>query len=150
MEAFKIENYVLNDFKSNICNIENKKMKVDKIIQNQNSVVIDQKDLNIKNDDELYVIIKNIKTRDEYLCEHLISKNKIIIILEPLIHLFTNYEGSIYILYKNNGDFYAYTPFLKNHYAIDQHQDSKKLYRWFTRVLENDEIRFSCIIKTSL
>lgn len=103
--------------------------------------------MDFKDEEELLVIIRNVKTKEEFICEYLINDNNLIILLDNLLNLFTNYEGSIQILSKNKDKYYLYTPILKENIIMNMQKDTNDKYKWFIRILENGEIRLSSIIK---
>lgn len=122
-------------------------MKLDKIILKNNTLIFEQNAIELEKESELLVVIQNVKTKEEFICEYLITTNNIVVLLDSLLHLFTNYEGSIQILRKNNDKYYLYTPILKCKHTIDSQKDVNSQYTWFVRVLENGEIRLSSIMK---
>lgn len=122
-------------------------MKLDKFIFKNNTLILEQNSIELKNENELLVIIQNVKTKEEFICEYLITDNNIVILLDSLLHLFTNYEGSIQLISKNNDNYCFYTPILKYNSIIDSRKDVNDKYKWFVRILENGELRLSSIIK---
>ena len=122
-------------------------MKLDKIILKNNTLIFEQNAIELEKESELLVVIQNVKTKEEFICEYLITTNNIVVLLDSLFNLFTNYEGSIQILRKNNDKYYLYTPILNCKPTIDSQKDVNSQYRWFVRVLENGEIRLSSIMK---
>lgn len=122
-------------------------MKIEKVTQKNTSLILQQKVIDFKSLDKLVIIIRNIKTKEEFICEHLINDNNLIIHLNSLLYLLTNYEGSIQILIQNKNKSYLYTPIVKDDMITDIKIDINKKYNLFTRVLENGEIRISSIIK---
>lgn len=122
-------------------------MKLDKLILKNNTLIFEQNAIELEKESELLVVIQNVKTKEEFICEYLITTNNIVVLLDSLFNLFTNYEGSIQILRKNNDKYYLYTPILNCKPTIDSQKDVNSQYRWFVRVLENGEIRLSSIMK---
>ncbi len=122
-------------------------MKLDKLILKNNTLIFEQNAIKLEKESELLVVIQNVKTKEEFICEYLITTNNIVVLLDSLFNLFTNYEGSIQILRKNNDKYYLYTPILNCKPTIDSQKDVNSQYRWFVRVLENGEIRLSSIMK---
>ena len=122
-------------------------MKLDKLILKNNTLIFEQNAIELEKESELLVVIQNVKTKEEFICEYLITTNNIVVLLDSLFNLFTNYEGSIQILRKNNNKYYLYTPILNCKPTIDSQKDVNSQYRWFVRVLENGEIRLSSIMK---
>lgn len=122
-------------------------MKLDKLILKNNTLIFEQNAIELEKESELLVVIQNVKTKEEFICEYLITTNNIVVLLDSLFNLFTNYEGSIQILKKNNDKYYLYTPILNCKPTIDSQKDVNSQYRWFVRVLENGEIRLSSIMK---
>ena len=145
MIIININNYT--DFYSNNNILETRKLRIDKLIQRDNSLIFEQNTIKFRCEEELLVIIRNVKTKEEFICEYLITTNNIVVLLDSLFNLFTNYEGSIQILRKNNDKYYLYTPILNCKPTIDSQKDVNSQYRWFVRVLENGEIRLSSIMK---
>ena len=127
--------------------MENRKLKLDKLILKNNTLIFEQNAIELEKESELLIVIQNVKTKEEFICEYLITTNNIVVLLDSLFNLFTNYEGSIQILRKNNDKYYLYTPILNCKPTIDSQKDVNSQYRWFVRVLENGEIRLSSIIK---
>ena len=127
--------------------MENRKLKLDNLILKNNTLIFEQNAIELEKESELLVIIQSVKTKEEFICEYLITTNKIVVLLDSLLHLFTNYEGSIQILRKNNDKYYLYTPILKSKPTIESQKDVNSQYTWFVRVLENGEIRLSSIMK---
>lgn len=127
--------------------MENRKLKLDKLILKNNTLIFEQNAIKLEKESELLVVIQNVKTKEEFICEYLITTNNIVVLLDSLFNLFTNYEGSIQILRKNNDKYYLYTPILNCKPTIDSQKDVNSQYRWFVRVLENGEIRLSSIMK---
>ncbi len=127
--------------------MENRKLKLDKLILKNNTLIFEQNAIELEKESELLVVIQNVKTKEEFICEYLITTNNIVVLLDSLFNLFTNYEGSIQILRKNNDKYYLYTPILNCKPTIDSQKDVNSQYRWFVRVLENGEIRLSSIMK---
>ncbi|MDU2670548.1 MAG: hypothetical protein E7C49_00925 [Clostridium sp.] len=122
-------------------------MKLDKLILKNNTLIFEQNAIELEKESELLIVIQNVKTKEEFICEYLITTNNIVVLLDSLFNLFTNYEGSIQILRKNNDKYYLYTPILNCKPTIDSQKDVNSQYRWFVRVLENGEIRLSSIMK---
>lgn len=127
--------------------MENRKLKLDKLILKNNTLIFEQNAIELEKESELLIVIQNVKTKEEFICEYLITTNNIVVLLDSLFNLFTNYEGSIQILRKNNDKYYLYTPILNCKPTIDSQKDVNSQYRWFVRVLENGEIRLSSIMK---
>ncbi|MBC5628755.1 hypothetical protein H8S20_07620, partial [Clostridium sp. NSJ-6] len=120
---------------------------LDKLILKNNTLIFEQNAIELEKESELLIVIQNVKTKEEFICEYLITTNNIVVLLDSLFNLFTNYEGSIQILRKNNDKYYLYTPILNCKPTIDSQKDVNSQYRWFVRVLENGEIRLSSIMK---
>lgn len=145
MGGIVINNYT-NFYTSNNI-LENRKLKLDKFVLKNNTLILEQNATELEKENELIVVIQNVKTKEEFICEYLINTNNIVILLDSLLHLFTNYEGSIQILNKINNEYYLYTPILKYKPTIDSQKAVNNQYTWFVRVLENGEIRLSSIMK---
>lgn len=135
------------NFQLNNIDIENRKLKLDSFILKNNSLIFEQNIMDLNKEEILLIIIQNVKTKEEFICKYLINKNSIIVLLDSLVHLFTNYEGEIRILSKNIDKYCSYTPILKDNTTIGTQKDMINQYTWFTRVLENGQIRLSSIIK---
>ena len=144
MIIININNYT--DFYSNNNILETRKLRIDKLIQRDNSLIFEQNTIKFRCEEELLVIIRNVKTKEEFICDYLIKANNLVIILDSLLHLFSNYEGAIQILNKSDEKYYLYNPIMKNNNIIKEKIANNKPYKWFIRVLENGEIRLSSII----
>ncbi|CUN59860.1 hypothetical protein H8S10_15385 [Clostridium sp. NSJ-49] len=144
MIIININNYT--DFYSNNNILETRKLRIDKLIQRDNSLIFEQNTIKFRCEEELLVIIRNVKTKEEFICDYLIKANNLVIILDSLLHLFSNYEGAIQILNKSDEKYYLYNPIMKNNNIINEKIANNKQYKWFIRVLENGEIRLSSII----
>lgn len=131
----------------NINKVENRKLKVDTIIKRNNSLVVKQNILNLKNNQELLIILQNIKTKEQFKCNYLIEDNNIVLLVDSLLNLFTDYEWALQILCKNDDIHYLYTPILNESIIVDDQNCSDKPYKLFLRVLENKELRISAVCK---
>lgn len=122
----------------------NKKFKIKKITNTNNSILLYYS--NIKGISDFNIILKSIKTREEYECSYDINEEYIEVYLDTLIDFFTDYEASIFLVVKKNNIQYYYTTVLKssNIQETTVKTYSCNNYKWFIRRLPNEEIRLSC------
>lgn len=139
------------DIKNNINFLPAKKLKIKKFVRASKEVTIVPENIDLNVFEEIQVIIKNIKTREEYFCPFIKDNNSIIIDLSKISDLFTDNEGSIYIILKKENVVYNLNPIIKSSTIIKNNLDdeAQKHNHWFMRVLDNGEILFSSIIKKS-
>jgi hypothetical protein len=133
----------------NVSFLSKRKLNIKKFVQADKNVTIIPENIDLNFFEEIQVIIKNIKTKEEYLCPFTKNNNSIIIDLSGISHLFTDYEGAIYIILKKDNIIYNLKPIIKNSTIIKNNlnNDNKRYYSWFVRILDNGEILFSSIIK---
>lgn len=135
--------------KDSVSFLSKRKLNIKKFVQADKNVTIIPENIDLNFFEEIQVIIKNIKTKEEYSCPFTKDDNSIIIDLSEISHLFTDYEGAIYIILKKDNIIYNLKPIIKNSTIIKNtlNNDNKHYYSWFVRILENGEILFSSIIK---
>lgn len=137
----------MNNLEIKLSDLHPKKLCLEEVFHELNTITFNQKKLNIKATDEIYIIIKNVKTREEFNCYHYVMENKIIIDLDNLSLYFADYEGSIYIVLKMGNNYHMYRPTINDKTTVKINSQSFDNYKWFLRILENGEIRLSSIIK---
>lgn len=137
----------MENLEIDLLDFEEKKIKVEEIEQGPNKISIKQRDLQFDKEDMVFIFIKNIKTREKYLCKHSINENKLVISLDSLAHCFTDNEGAIFIILKRGFKYYIYTPILNKSSNIKFTDKSNAIYEWYLRKLDNGEFRISTIIK---
>lgn len=127
------------------------KFNVNKIVQSDMEFTIVPTNVDLNGFDEIQVVIKNIKTREEYFCPFIKGNNSITIDLSKVSHLFTDYEGSIYIVVRKEHFLYNLKPIVRNSTALKRelNYENKCLNKWFVRILDNGELLFSSIIRNS-
>lgn len=126
----------------------NKRLIIDKILQDSNTLFIYQSKIDLSPYNDIKVYIKNIKTRHKYECINRINKNIIELDLEHLCSLFTDYEAAIEIEAAMNNKLYIFNPIIVYRDTVNNiknHQCINSTYRWYIRVLNNGELRLSCI-----
>lgn len=130
--------------------LNSKKLNIETFVKSSNEVLIIPENINLSYFDEVNVTIKNIKTRDEYLCPFKIENNSFVIDLSSISYLFTDYEGSIFINLRKENLMYTLKPVIKKSTVLKKKLDTmnKGSYQWFIRILDNGEILFSSIMKT--
>lgn len=135
--------------KDTISFLSTRKLNIKKFVQADKEVTIIPENIDLNFFEEIQVIIKNIKTKEEYFCPFTKDNNSILIDLSGISHLFTDYEGAIYIILKKDNIVYNLKPIIKNSTIIKNNLngENKKSYSWFVRILENGEILFSSIMK---
>ncbi len=94
------------------------------------------------------IFLKNIKTRELLKCVSKIQDNSLIINLQNLNNLCTNYEYSIIVTLENYNYSTTIYPRLKTidnkeNYIISSSVNSN--IQWFLRILENGKLRLSTI-----
>ena len=137
----------MENLEIDLLDFEEKRIKVDEIEQGPNTISIKQRDLHFDKEDMVFIFLKNIKTREKYLCNHSINENKLVISLDSLAHCFTDNEGAISIIIKRDFKYYIYTPILNKNSNIKFTDKSNAVYEWYLRKLDNGEFRISTIIK---
>lgn len=142
-----IENFLHTKDKINF--LSTKKLNIKKFVQADKDVTIVPENIDLNFFEEIQVIIKNIKTKEEYFCPFTKDNNSIMIDLNEISHLFTDYEGAIYIILKKDNIVYTLKPIIKNSTIIKNslNYEDKRYYSWFVRILENGEILFSSVIR---
>lgn len=138
------------DIKINSNSLCLKKLNINTFINSLDKVTFIPDNINLSSFEEIQIIIKNIKTREEYFCPFIFDNNSITIDLSKLSHLFTDYEGSIYIILSKENITYSLNPIIKKSTILksDLNNKSSRLYQWFIRILENGEILFSSVKTT--
>ena len=105
-------------------------------------------DMNLNSYKTVSVFFKNIKTREIFKCISKIEDNNLIIDLESLNYLCTNYEFSIIIILDDYNCSTAIYPKLRqnenNENSIIFSSDKSNI-QWFLRVLDNGKLRLSTI-----
>lgn len=127
-----------------------KKLNINTFINSSDKVTFIPDNINLSSFEKIQIIIKNIKTREEYFCPFIFDDNSITIDLSKISHLFTDYEGSIYIILVKENITYSLNPIIKKSTILksDLNNKSNRLYQWFIRILENGEILFSSVKTT--
>lgn len=120
-----------------------KKIKVKEIVQEANYISIISNDMIFNESQEIDIIIKNIKTRDEYTCSFMTENGQLKINLESVAPFFTDYEGGLYVTIKEEDKCYTYKPIYLNQETLYNNTDSE--LKWYIRTLENGELRFSSV-----
>lgn len=136
----------VSDHKSLIyCTV--KKIKLRKIVKDSTSILLYYTNLNLKDFNKLNVLLKNIKTREEYQCNFKMTDEYIDIHLDEMSDFFTDYEASLVIALEDNEAIYYYSPaVLNSSEIIDLSKPTYTVnnYKWFIRILHNGELRLSC------
>lgn len=126
--------------------INSKKILIEEITESNNVLSLKQKLLKDNLNCNISVIIRNIKTREEYKCSCYCNDDLLTVDLSDLSIHFTDYEGELNILYSNKFGTLSYQPIIDKENNFYYLNNSNQLYKWFIRVNDFGEIRLSTIL----
>lgn len=136
--------------KSNLSNSSIRNVKVSALGQTLYKIKLQLANIFFEDIDEIETILKNVKTRDLFLCESKVSDNIIHINLKPLSFICTDNEFMLLIILKKDGLYSFINPIINDSY-LDISESFTNLdlnhIEWYLRTLENGEIRLSTIVK---
>lgn len=130
-----------------------KKMHLDECtIINSSTVVLKFIDKEFESHTILRIILRNVKTREEYACSFIRKGlNFLILNLDNLLDFFTNYETDITIISEYNNRLYQITPiYLLKEVKIKNNKNFKEQLTCFIRILTNGELRLSSVLNKRL
>lgn len=125
-----------------------KRILLEKCIKINNKLILYFSPKNYENLNFLMIIIKNTKSREEFICPFIKEfPNTITLDLNSLSSYFTDYEGSIFINIQNNLNDTILIPILSERTIINfENNSNSSNFKWFIRVLDNGELRLSSIV----
>lgn len=137
--------------KSNLSNSSIRNVKVSALGLTLYKIKLQLDNILFKDIDEIETILKNVKTRDLFLCESKVTDNVIHINLKPLSFICTDNEFMLLIIIKKDGIYSFINPIINDSYInISENFTNLDLnnIEWYLRTLENGEIRLSTIVKS--
>lgn len=108
--------------------------------------------INLKEVEEIEVVLKNVKTRDIFFGESSIKESIITVNLKSLNSLCSDNEFLLLLIIKIDGLYSFINPITKNTpntLSTDFESLDSAGVKWYLRSLENGELRLSTIIKNS-
>ena len=102
--------------------------------------------------DEVSVILKNIKTKEIYICNTNLNKNSLILELSSLNYLCSDNEYMILILCKKDNYFEVLYPIFKDYstnISTNYQISTYSKVSWYLRIIDTGEFRLSTILKSN-
>jgi hypothetical protein len=144
----KKPNNINNYNKLNICYLNSIEKNINSCILNENILTITFSNVDFKKYNNIYVFLKNIKTKELLKCIYDIDENNLIINLKDLDYLCTNYEFSIIAFLEGM----EYSDLVHPKFNSNSCQEKTIIsesnngnIKWYLRVLENGKLRLSTI-----
>jgi len=138
--------------KNNLLNSPIRNFKVSALGLTKYKIKLQLNNIYFKDVDEVYVVLKNVKTRDIFIGESSINNNTLHINLKALSFMCTDNEFMLLLIVKRDDIYSVINPVIKDKYN-DISDDFVNLdledVEWYLRILENGELRLSAIVKNS-